>query len=165
MVAGLLLLDVFLANRETRELLRTVEASESAMVGANRRVEAAFGPYDASSMPPDQESTIAIIDALLRIGREESVAIQTAGAQVEDVNLLPWHRDLRRARDSYLDHVEAWRRYLDALAEDPTAMTNPEHSTEIRATFLIAGQRFEKAVPWRDLYDSGERIDQVFSDG
>jgi hypothetical protein len=171
---ALVALDWWQANREMDQLLDAVQLSERAIRDGNSRLESALQESDLASLDdssglvvPESERQAIIADAresLSRTSGSAAVNVQTAGAEVEDVLIFPWHRSLVEASDAYLDHNEAWREYLLAIAAEPSKMYDPALTSQIEATSRISRRRFDDALPLWPQYDAQQRVTRLFEE-
>lgn len=90
--------------------------------------------------------------------------MRAAGAEVQDVGILPWHFALGDARATYVDHNRAWVDYFKAVASDPARIQDNVLGADISATFTIAEQRFGEAVPFWARYDAPSRVKTIWED-
>lgn len=176
--AIILVWDWWQANREMDRLLDAFELSETAMVEGQAHVYDRYehsawanfdpeaGPFEPGYVDPArreqafQEASAAVSDA----ASTAMADVRTAGAEIEQVTLMPWHRSLGEARDAYLDHNEAWVKYLRAVATDAGKLGDNVLGDDIAATFRIAERRAEDALPILPIRDARQRVEETFAD-
>ena len=118
--AGFSVLDSRARDREVAELLSAVEVGETAVTYAERRVAAmvtyASPALWSSSTPPRARRDLeGFVQDAAGGGADR---IQGLAAQVAGTEVLPWHRSLAAARDSYAAHLRDRAAYLGRVAED-----------------------------------------------
>jgi hypothetical protein len=92
-------------------------------------------------------------------GAEELLVVRE---QVEDETVLPWHREVDRARDRYLAHVEAWVEVFERYADERDV---PQRVwSEVNATFELAEDELRGASVWWIGSNERERIDRLFAE-
>jgi hypothetical protein len=143
--AGLVAGNAAAEHRELDALLTRVGDSQAAVAYSNRRV-AATVDYTRPLLFG------ASVPARVRAGLQQLVAEAAAGQvdgvrqvrdQVAATSVLPWHRDLRRARAELVDYLDARVAYLRSVATDQDVlyMTNPDLELQLasaRDAFLDA---------------------------
>lgn len=131
-------------QRPVAELLLDIDASERSMLSFQIEVQAAF----ADAQDPDDP------DAL-------DSRIRTAAAQaLEELDLLrdrmqtpqdaAWADDVR---DTYVDHLDSWVRYLGVIHDDPQILL--EDTSRYSLDINVTGAAFSRAVH----ADTAEQID------
>lgn len=170
LVTMLVAVDLWLANREMDRLLVAVERSEDAMLDAQGGIRRAVRESGFETMDPAATSTyeyeqarMAALSAAESAAAEGSVEVRTARVEIDDVSVLPWHRDIRRAQEAYLNHSDAWVDYLRVVSANAARLGDGPLTSDVSATFRIAESRFTDAVPWWDLRGAEERIDPLFA--
>lgn len=118
--AAFSVLDSRARDREVTELLVAVEHGEGAVTYAERRVAAmvtyASPALWSSATPPGARRDLeGFVQAAAGDGAER---IRRLAADVAGTEVLPWHRSLAAARDSYAAHLRDRAAYLDRVAED-----------------------------------------------
>ena len=139
-------LDWWLANREVDRLVDAIESSESAMIEGRDEVQRRYADSDWAEINPDagvvdpgfatplerQEALEDVRAEVSNAAGSAAASVQVAGAEVEDVWILPWHRQAERARAAYLEHNAAWVRYLRAVSAKPEKMGDRVLLADIR---------------------------------
>jgi ectoine hydroxylase-related dioxygenase (phytanoyl-CoA dioxygenase family) len=166
----LVLADDWMANREMDQLTSAVLTSERSMKSGSANVETVvresdFATLDRSLTTPSEYEAARqkVFTAVTEASADAAVQVRTAGAEVDDVAILPWHRDLRRARGAYQDHNHAWARYFGAVADSPSSSSNTGLTSDITATFMIADRRFHDALPWWDITGQEAQVRKIFN--
>jgi hypothetical protein len=171
-------LDWALANREVDRLVAAIESSESATIEGRDDLQRRYADSDWAGINPDAgvvdpgfATPLERQDALEDVRADVSNAagsaaasVQVAGAEVEDVWILPWHLQAKRARAAYLEHNAAWVKYLRAVSAKPEKMRDRVLLADISATFKIASRRLQDAIPVFSLHNSENRIKAIFAD-
>ena len=146
---------------EGDQLLTAVEASELAMSTAQAEFDTVVSEYDVDTMTDaDREE---LLDRLGEVAARGEVAIAQAGQGVAEVDVLPWHTNIARARDAYLAHNAAWGDDLAAAAQDPTEWFAPQPA--VNETFAEAKTPLVEAIPLLDLGDLLKRVEAIYVDG
>jgi hypothetical protein len=118
--AGFSVLDSRARDREVAELLVAVERGETAVTYAERRVAAmvtyASPALWSSATPP--RARLDLEGFVQDAAGGGAVRIRGLAAEVAGTEVLPWHRALTAARDSYAAHLRDRAAYLDRVAED-----------------------------------------------
>ncbi len=91
------------------------------------------------------------------------VNLQTSGADVQHVGVLPWHGALRDARAAYGEHNKAWLSVVTKTISNPAAAFDKAANANIDATFQTAHHRFDEAVPPFALFHLQHRVDAIFA--
>lgn len=99
----------------------------------------------------------------LRISASDLVNLQTSGADVQHVGVLPWHGALRDARAAYGEHNKAWLSVVTKTISNPAAAFDKAANANIDATFQTAHHRFDEAVPPFALFHLQHRVDAIFA--
>lgn len=171
-VAALVLVvvaDWYQQNREMDHLLGAVQQSENAMKRFERDLSRDAAPYagQCTSAPSSQLSCQQVWQslgpALSKTAGPDVVTIQTTGAEVRNVGILPWHRALRSARDAYAEHNAAWMHLVDRVASNPAAIYDKAQTANIDATFVTARRRFQEAAPPLALFHVRQRIGRIWA--
>jgi hypothetical protein len=102
-----------------------------------------------------------MLGALARITAD---GIRPYRLDLQRVPIAPWQGALDRARDDYLDHLDAWEDFWRAVAEDPQFFADTTLRDRINDTFKDAGDSMSASVPWPDVFGYGERVDDAFRD-
>jgi hypothetical protein len=113
-------LDARARDREVAELLSAVEAGEAAVTYAERRVAAmvayASPALWSSGTPPRARQDLEqVVQEAAGAGADR---VRELAAEVGGTNVLPWHRGVETARDSYAIHLRERATYLGRVAED-----------------------------------------------
>jgi hypothetical protein len=158
-VLGGLMADWALRNQEMDAFVVAVEQSESQMTWAQESVGVVF---DEAEDPARQADPEAVAEELQGIAAEGRDRIKEAGDLVAAVRISPWHQDLLRARQAYLEHNQAWQAYLDRASKDAGEFALPQD--EVNSTFLEAEPFFRAAIPVPDGYSLSDRVDLIFAE-
>jgi hypothetical protein len=158
--------DRWQADRERTALLATVERSETT-VTASLDSLLSLADYAGPLLTTEDVPATSRRSALATLARD---AARTRGSQrarqelVDDGRLLPWHRDLRAAREAYARRLAAWADLLAMMDRDPEAFLGGSDG-DIRRTrqqavdaLLRAGadpERVRRALG-RGALDAGE---------
>jgi hypothetical protein len=141
---------------ELNELLDEVVRAERVQVEANDdldRIAERAGPgtwSDADVRAFEDRAAVAAADLLVVVER------------VEDVTILPWHRELDRARDRYLEHAELWLGLYEDHADGREV--GGSTSARINATFELAEDELRGAAVWLLGGNERDRIDRLFAE-
>jgi hypothetical protein len=156
-----LVADWYSRNRELDRLLAAVEKSETVMVSARDGFRSAARPYSGQPFLSNEQRS-QLREQVTSVASDGAAQVIATGDSIRDIQVLPWHRSINKARDRYLAHSNAWRDYLTDVARDPAQVgqANPE----ISGTFVSAKRAFEEAVPLRPLHDLEARADRIFAD-
>lgn len=162
--------DWWQANREMDTLLDEVEDSENQVTVAVENLEYTIR-FSTLAGLDDTASEEAREAARVEVGRQLAVAcaraakaIQDSGKEVEDVQILPWHRSLRDARAAYLYRNGAWVSLFVAGATEPPKLVDPVLGDRVRSTSDSSRSRLHDAKPPWARHDAGDRIDRIFGE-
>jgi DUF971 family protein len=159
-VGGLMAMDGGLRNAEMNALVTRVEASEDAMGTLQGNLGATFDEFAGQGQLTAVQR--ADLDAqIAQVAQEGHDDIQRAGDGVEAVGILPWHRDILRAKAAYVRHNHAWQDYLAKAAQDPSEVTRKQ--AEINDSFAAAEPLMTSAVPVPPLYSLQKRVALIFA--
>ena len=154
-VAGVAV-DWWAQNREMDRILDRIEASEATVNRLDPAIEAIFAEYiGRGALPPEERATL--FARIERVAAESVRRVDAPARAVAGVRVLPWHRDLARARDGYVQHVAFWQARSRALARDAEA-AYPERSPAIDSTYREALDALRRAVPRRPTQDFAARL-------
>lgn len=159
LLASLGLGDWWMRNTEMRTLLGRIERAERAQLPAIQNISPLLQTCRQEATIDDGEhcDTVTIRQTAERILPK----LQQTGDEVASTRLTSYHRHLRSFRDHYVDHYLAWRGWLEALAEDPTA--NGFQSPEtINTTFEAASDAADRALTPLPLYGNRNRVELIF---
>lgn len=151
---------MYVRNIEVRQLVTAAEAATDAMgqweAGRHRIMSDLPGAfYVTREQRQDTERR------LQREAADATMSLTDAAARVNEVGVaLPWHGDVVRARDRYLEHTDAWIARLQRLTSDPSAL--PEPAPEIAATRSASEHAFRDALPPAALYELDDRVEALF---
>ena len=169
-LCALVALDWWQANREFGQFLDAVEYSEQQMVDGYDELERTIDDSDFAKLDdfaPQFERDQAVLEVRADVSEASGTAaagVQEAGAEVEDVIIMPWHRSMLEARDAQTDHIDAWVKFFKATAAEPSKMEDNVLSADIAATFGIAKRRVEEALPPFALHGAAKRVDAIFAE-
>ncbi len=150
-------------NAEMNRLVTAIETSEAAMGDVQDQVELALAGIDTESGTLTDEQRAEVSARLQAVAEEGAQGIAAAETGVRNVRVLPWHRDIARARDAYLEHNRAWQDYLRAAAVDPSEMFADQPA--VNETFLAVEPLLTQAVPDPALFDLDARVRLIFEEG
>lgn len=142
-----------------RAFLGAVESSEAQMTWTQGQVQDAI---DAYGQTQSEQAQRELIDNLQSIAAEGRDRIKAAGDEVAAVDVSPWHGDLLRAKQAYLEHNAAWQEYLDRASRDASEFGRPQDRVD--STFAAAEPLFRQAVPIPDAYGTKQRVDVIFAE-
>ncbi|WP_426561372.1 hypothetical protein ACPPVT_14400 [Angustibacter sp. McL0619] len=153
--------DDLLSNREMDHLLDAVQASEAPMRSANTDIDVAAGRLTPTADAQTRNEALNVVSA--RCGTA-ATDVQAAGALVESVGVLPWHRKIRTAKAAYLAHNRVWRDAFAACADDAPQLAKPSRTAQIAATWRVAQRSFRAALPAVALGQSDRRVQEIFGE-
>jgi hypothetical protein len=94
--------------------------------------------------------------------------VQDAILDVEEVSPLPWHSDIREAKEAYLEHALVWQEAIERRTKHTTQDQEVPGlaeglDAEIRSTWVVA-QRAMQRVSFLGMSENLERrIERLFS--
>jgi hypothetical protein len=152
-------------NVEMDQLVSAIEASEATMGVVQDRVAVVYDELDSADLQgaPTDAQTQAAVAELAGIAVDGADSIGAAGRVIEAVNILPWHTEIKAAKEAYLLHNYAWQAYMQAAIEDPVAFTVDQPL--IDSSFMDAQQPLEDAVPELTLFDLQYRVENIYVEG
>jgi hypothetical protein len=164
-IGGAVGTDWLARNIEMDRLVSAIEASEATMGVVQDRVAVVFEELDSGDLQgePTDTRTQAAVAELAGIAVDGADAIGAAGRVIAAVNVLPWHTDIKAAKEAYLLHNYAWQAYMQAAIEDPVAFTVDQPL--INSSFMDSQQPLEDAVPQLSLFDLQVRVENIFVEG
>ncbi|MCW2615067.1 MAG: hypothetical protein JWN08_2061 [Frankiales bacterium] len=121
-------------DRESDELLAAVTAAE-AVVLDSQRSQAALAEYQAALLGGDvlASARASAYDLFATDARRWLPRLDAPARAVETTGVLPWHGDLRRARDAYALRLQRWVEVLERTATAPEqARERPEEVARSR---------------------------------
>lgn len=159
-LAGVAAVDWYVRNVELRRLTTAAEAAAEAIneweAGRDRIMSDLPGAF---YLTPEQRR-----DTDLQVRREAAdatLSITGAAVRVQDIRVtLPWHADVVRAQDRYLDHTDAWITRLQEVARDPSTLSDPPPS--ISETRSASEDAFRNALPPAALFGLDDRVEALF---
>jgi hypothetical protein len=118
------------------ELLLDIDASELAMLGFQEEIAAAFrdhGGQDANEL----------LRSLSAAGSSSAEDLEAARAALEQPVA-----DVRAeaVREVYLDHLDAWLRYMRAVADDPTIFAPERDSARYTLSINASAEAFARSL-------------------
>ena len=159
---GVAAVDWFTRNAEMNRLVTAIEASEAEMGWTQDHIGLVFEENEGEGELTDEQR--AEVDAALTaIAAEGRERIAAAGADVAQVQVLPWHTEILRAQTAYVRHNEAWQEYMWLAEQDPSQLTAEQ--PEVNDTFVAAEAPLTNAVPEPALYDLRQRVIDIFVEG
>ena len=123
LVAGLAV-DRWRLDRERTALLATVEEAEGtveASLGSLLSLVDYAGPLLTGADVPAASRRSALV-TLSRDAARWEPRVRAREELVDDAAVLPWHGDLRTARDAYARRLSAWADLLATVDRDPEAI-------------------------------------------
>lgn len=152
-------------NIEMDQLVSAIEASEATMGVVQDRVAVVFEELDSADLQgaPTDAQTQAAVAELAGIAVDGADSIGAAGREIAAVNVLPWHTEIKAAKEAYLLHNYAWQAYMQSAIEDPVAFT--VNQPLIDSSFMDAQQPLEDAVPELTLFDLQYRVENIYVEG
>ncbi len=84
--------------------------------------------------------------------------------EIQKVTLLGLFPKLKTARDLYIEHVDAWIKFLDNSATCASYSECFEKTNEITPTFRIANKAFLDSIWPTDSENLEKRINRIFED-
>ncbi len=164
-IGGAVGTDWLTRNIEMDQLVSAIEASEETMGVVQDRVAVVFEELDSADLQgaPTDAQTQAAVAELAGIAVDGADSIGAAGREIAAVNVLPWHADIKAAKEAYLLHNYAWQAYMQAAIEDPVAFTVDQPL--INTSFMDSEQPLEDAVPDPSLFDLQTRVENIFIEG
>lgn len=157
LLATLGVTDWWMRNAELRTLLGRVERAERAQ-------RPAAGISTLVNLCRDDPTGAAggCDTVTIRLVAERTLpTLRRTGDEVAATRLTSFHGSLQTFRDRYVDHYMAWRTWLEALAEDPTA-TGFAAPASITSTFENASDAADDALTPLPLYGNDDRIEAIF---
>ena len=130
-----LALDRWQADRERTALLATVEEAESTVtssVSSLLSLADYAGPLLTNADAP-AASRRSALGTLARDAARWEPRVRAREEQLDDRLLLPWHGDLRAAREAYARRLVAWADLLATVDRDPAAFLGGSDG-EVRRT-------------------------------
>lgn len=148
LMTGLVVLaDWAVRTSEMRSLIIGIYASESVMEDFQEASLEAVRDHQAGSVR-DQGKLDGQLRDLATIARED---LALAGAEIASLPILPWHRSVVIARDTYLLHNDAWQQYTDRVIDDPSELLRDQPL--VNSTFEDAQAPLLAAIPQPDVLD------------
>jgi hypothetical protein len=153
--------DQWQRHREMDALLTQVTAGEQTIDAANGSLQVLVDYYNpVLSRPGGGGVRPAFTTDVAEAASRGDAATREAAAAVATVDVLPWHRALLRARAEYKARVDAWNRYLAALAADPDVIFGGAEGLLPPTT--RAREALEDAAPWPSQGDR-RRVEELLS--
>jgi hypothetical protein len=124
LLAAGLAADRWRLDRERSALLGTVEQAEgtvSASLGSLLSLVDYAGPLLTSADVPAASRRSALV-TLSRDAARWEPRIRARQELVDDAVVLPWHDDLRAAREAYASRLTVWADLLATVEQDPEAI-------------------------------------------
>ncbi len=164
-IGGAVGTDWLARNIEMDRLVTAIEASEATMGVVADQVGAVFAGLDAADLEgaPTNAQTAAAVAELAGIAVDGADSIGAAGRVIAAVSVLPWHTEIKAAKEAYLLHNLAWQAYMQSAVEDPVALTVPQ--LLVNQSFEDAQEPLDNAVPELALFDLQSRVKNIFIDG
>jgi hypothetical protein len=118
------------------ELLLDIDASELAMLGFQDEVATAFREHGGQ----DATELLLALSAAGSSGAEElEAARETLERSVADVRA-------EAVREVYLDHLDSWLRYMQAVADDPTIFAPERDSARYTLSINASAEAFARSL-------------------
>lgn len=131
-------------NREMQHLIDATFETENAMERFGERFELAV---DVLAAKEQTESAWETFERDLNRAAGDQLEEVLVGRQgVDDVLILPWHRDLAAAQDSMLTHISEWEKSLEDWATWNWEDDFPSDNPRINSSFRIAELDYLDAV-------------------
>ena len=168
-IGGAVGTDWLARNIEMDRLVSAIEVSEAAMGAVQDRVVVVLEELDAADLqgqPTDAQSdtqTKAAVAELAAIAVDGADSIGAAWRAIAAVNILPWHTEIKAAKEAYLLHNYAWQAYMQAAIEDPVAFTVDQPL--VNQSFIDSQEPLEDAIPKPSLFDLEPRVENIFVEG
>jgi len=164
-IGGAVGTDWLTRNIEMDQLVSAIEASEATMGVVQDRVAVVYEELDSADLQgaPTDTQTQAAVAELAGIAVDGADSIGAAGREIAAVNVLPWHTEIKAAKEAYLLHNYAWQAYMQSAIEDPVAFT--VNQPLIDSSFMDAQQPLEDAVPELTLFDLQYRVENIYVEG
>ena len=164
-IGGAVGTDWLTRNIEMDQLVSAIEASEATMGVVQDRVAVVYDELDSADLQgaPTDAQTQAAVAELAGIAVDGADSIGAAGREIAAVNVLPWHTEIKAAKEAYLLHNYAWQAYMQSAIEDPVAFT--VNQPLIDSSFMDAQQPLEDAVPELTLFDLQYRVENIYVEG
>ena len=155
LLGAVLVADWAWRTAEMQALLDRVEASEAVMGALNEAVEQAFEDHGEGG---DRSKLDGELRELASMAKQD---IEAAGEEVAALPIAPWHADIDRARDAYLQHNAAWVDYMERASRSAAEFIAPQPL--VNETFFAAQPLFVEAIPAPDVRDFTARIAAIFA--
>ncbi len=149
-LTALMMTGAWLNHRAFGQFLDSIEASEQVLVGYNEAISR-VSEHVPEFLTEDRRADLR--RSLTTASDEALVRVLVNERQLRDLRIWPWDRDALRARERYLDHLEAWEKTLRDVSKGEYGSGSPE----IAATFELANNALADAVPLIEN-DYGERV-------
>lgn len=140
---GVVLVGATVENRAVRTLLDRVERSESVMRDFQTQVDALGDELSLEKVAP--------------IAAASKPELEQAREDVARSSTVPWFAAVRKARDAYLAHADAWI----AAMGDWAAQRGTDSTGEIDRTFAEACDALRAAVPVLEGDDDADRVEEI----
>lgn len=164
LAAVLVVADLWWRARELDRLLAAVETSQEVIrhgdMSVDAEVERLTSP-GGGPLPPSLPDEV--LQGVTAAAGRAAASTRVAGAEVEQVSVLPWHGAIKEAQQAYLEHNKAWVTYLRASASDPAQLTAESLRSDIVGTYLIAADRAAAAVPRWTGSELNRSVDALFA--
>jgi hypothetical protein len=153
--------DVLVRNREADKVLSRVESAEAVMEDWRERLERVL-----ADAPPRDQVTATDLDeiqsALRQATSDATDDLRRARVRLVAADVLPWHGSISKARDSFLEHIDAWSDQWDSIRRG--AGLSASISARIGSSFDQACDDLPAIVPAIDMRDLDKRIEDVCED-
>lgn len=130
--------DNWVANREMEQLVRATADSEAATSDGVDDVSASTRALtdlvdERSQTQPDiyEQRRLAALAGIRRVASNAAADVRASGAEVEVVEVMPWHGDIKDARMAYMEHNDAWAHFLREIAEDSAAIARESSHSDL----------------------------------
>jgi hypothetical protein len=118
------------------ELLLDIDASELAMLGFQDEISAAFRDHSGQDAT---ELLLALSAAGASSADELEAAREVLEQPVADVRA-------EAVREVYLDHLDSWLRYMQAVADDPTIFAPERDSARYTLSINASAEAFARSL-------------------
>lgn len=154
--------DQWQQRREMQALLDQVAASEQSIDAADGGLRVIVDYYSPVVFRADAPESVkaGFRSDLAAAAAQAQVRTRAEAAAVASVRILPWHRALRQARQTYQERVDGWSAYLATVASQPGSLFGA--ANDVLAPTKPARETLLDATPWWDAA-SRQRIDALLA--
>lgn len=156
---ALFLFDQGARNFELNNLVTRIHNSESQMENRNAEVTKAYDRF-AEGYATHDATELQVANA----ARKYAPLIAAHGSEVEGVYVFPWHPSINRAKRAFMNHNNAWVKYLGDTAVIDGRFENEQLGQEVSVSFEILRFSLPKAAPILDFFSLNEKIADIIRD-